>query len=232
MGDLVPVELVTAPLTISQLEDLDLLLERLVAEGATGTQEGVLHGFGVHLNPEVAKLHEDHVVPVVRSFGLLEEYLRAHEDLTRARRLLPFIQPWPTTLIDRFAQPEAANWTMDALVLNYLEETNSRNHSLDMLPLFMAYDSDGHLNVAGQVGANVSARPTYHYRLPESRLGQKGWSLADEWNPWVLVEEVAATPELLERLAGEWRQRRKSILEGSASWSNHVEAVLTKAGLA
>ena len=111
--------------------------------------------------------------------------------------------------VDSVMRPKAdAAWHLDRL---------TRDRELDLLPLF------AHL-VPDQVYATVSEtlvkpRPTFHYRLPNSRVDDAAWGgVIEEWNRWVAVERLAAdAPRLAEarvevrdRLAGEndqgWRE--------------------------
>lgn len=225
----VPVEIITAPLTVDVLARVETLLDELVAAGAAGSQDGIIYGFGLHLNPEAAGETAADILPVVRAYALLEEWLRAIDPVDPSRRLLPFVDPWPTALVDALAI-EGASWGLDDLVRAYADFTPTRNRGLDLLPLLE------HLRpelLASAMAADKlkGGRPTYHYRLPEARLGAEGWSLAYEWNRWVLVERVAADAALLEDLAQTWRDHRAvaPILRGD--WSAKVGARLAGASI-
>lgn len=228
-GDLIPVELVTEPVRPDDFPLVETLLAALRDKGATGTREGFMHGYGVHLNPEVVAPTAADIVPVVRAFGLLEDWLRNCENLTGARRILPFIEPWPLSLVDRFAHDEAADWSLEDLISAYLAETDSRNHSLDMLPLFLHLDENhlgGRMQVAAKVSSSVSGRPTYHYRLPESRINEPDWTLAREWNSWVVVERAAANPALIAALSQAYRQHRTEVFGTRHDWAQKVAHLL------
>lgn len=203
----VPVELVTGPLAPDQMPVLDELREALCAAGAEGSRHGVLFGFGVHFNPQVASLDLPGLLPVLTAFALCEDALRAAMQIDISRRVLPFVQAYPRALADALAgdAPE----TLDALIGLYLDITPSRNRGLDMLPAFAMVQPERVHEAAGDA---VSARPTFHYRLPDCRIDETGWSLATEWNRWVLIERIAARPQLLAALAAAWQEHR-------ASWS-------------
>src|SRR5690625_1257105 len=49
----VPVEMITPPLQIQEFEILDHAIAALREAGATGTEGGAFHAFGLHLNPEL-----------------------------------------------------------------------------------------------------------------------------------------------------------------------------------
>jgi hypothetical protein len=81
--------------------------------------------------------------------------------------------------------------------------------------------------VAGQVAEDtvvaradepnkIKARPTFHYRLPDSRVDDPKWSFACEWNRWVEVERLAENPDHLRALSDETLRREGSGLSGAA----------------
>lgn len=225
----VPVEIVTAPLLPADLVAVDSLIADLVAAGAEGSQDGILYGFGMHLNPEVAGTDAAHILPVVRAYALLEDWLRAMDPLDPSRRLLPFVDPWPRPLVDRLAAA-GAGWDIDDLLRTYADLTPTRNRGLDLLPLLE------HLRPAALAERMDPAtlkggRPTYHYRLPEARLGAPGWSAIYEWNRWVLVERVAADPDLLAHLAGLWAGHRDSLTAMRGDWARQVQTTLADAAI-
>ena len=45
----------------------------------------------------------------------------------------------------------------------------------------------------------MSARPTFHYRLPNCRVDEPDWRIAHEWNAWVTVEALAADEDALHK---------------------------------
>ncbi|MFU8883530.1 MAG: amidoligase family protein [Rhodobacterales bacterium] len=223
----VPVEIVTDPLTHAQLPRVEALITDLVAAGAAGSQDGVFYGFGLHLNPEITAETAAGVLPVIRAYGLLEDWLRAIDPVDPSRRLLPFVDPWPRSLLDALAET-AATWGLDDLARSYAALSPTRNRGLDLLPLLEHLRPD--IMAAGMEADKLKGgRPTYHYRLPEARLGAAGWSLAYEWNRWILVERVAADPALLDRLAQEWRAHRGALTSLRADWAKTVNKVLAAA---
>jgi hypothetical protein len=67
----------------------------------------------------------------------------------------------------------------------------------------------------------INARPTFHYRLPDARVSDPGWSIAPDWNRWVAVERVAADRGRLERLG-----RAYLAFPGEAkSWADAAERI-------
>ena len=223
---IVPVEIVTDPLSRRGLARFERLREALCAAGAIGSRGGTLLGFGLHLNPEVADRATSAVVPVLRAYALLEGWLR-RDRLDPTRRVLPFVDPYPPRFVDRLAA-EAGTWTLDRLADVYLEETPSRNRGLDLLPLLRDLDEARVLRALGAGARSVGARPAFHFRLPDSRVDEPGWRIAHEWNRWRLVEVVAADAALLDRLAEDWQNRPRRITTTAADWRRHVGGLLAE----
>ena len=227
LGQLVPVEIVTPPLDFGDLPQVDALIVAMRDAGARGTRDSLAFGFGVHLNPAVAAEDAAFILPVVRAYALMEDWLRAADPINLARRILPFVAPWPRALIDRLAA-EGKDWTIDDLARAYLALSPSRNRSLDLLPLLEHLCPDRVIAAMGK-GATKGGRPTFHYRLPEARIDETDWTLAYEWNRWCLVERVAARPNLLADLAEDWAAYRAAYTTLRGDWPREVEARLRQA---
>ena len=225
LGDLVPLEIVTPPLDPDTLPQVDRLVAALRAAGARGTREALRFGFGLHLNPEIAG--PETVVGVCRAYGLLEDWLRATDPIDPARRALPFVDAWPRALVDRLAA-EGADWQVADLADAYLAMTPTRNRGLDLLPL-LEHLEPARVAAALPEGQAKGGRPTFHYRLPEARVNEADWSVAYEWNRWVVVERVAARPDLLEALAEEWLAHRAALFTIRPDWARTVEEHLRAA---
>ncbi|SDI90243.1 amidoligase family protein [Alloyangia pacifica] len=224
----VPVEIVSDPLEVAQIAELDRAIVALREAGAEGTGSGVLSAFGVHFNPEVVSLDYADIMPVLTAHALLEDYLKRAAGTDFSRRVMTWVAPYPRALVDRLAA-EAPPATMTELIDTYLQLSPSRNHGLDMLCIFAQIDE---ARVAAAVDMElVSARPTFHWRLPDCRIDEDGWTLAQEWNRWVLVERVAEDTDLLRRLCAAWRDHRDSITSIRMDWSFRVERMLQGAGL-
>ncbi len=100
--------------------------------------------------------------------------------------------------------------------------TGNRNRGLDLWPLL------GHLapgvcaRLRGRPVAN--ARPAFHYRLPDSRLGQPGWSPRQALAQWDRLEAAADDPDAFEAL-------RRACLD-NADWRiGHAEYLDAVAGV-
>jgi Putative amidoligase enzyme len=192
---IMPYEVATPPLPIDRLGAVDGLVAELRRHAARGTRPNPLHAFGLHLNPEVASRGPGWILAQLRAFALLAPTLRAAIGVDLARRLSRFITPYPADYVRRIVDP-AYRPDLASLIDDYLDANPTRNRELDLLPLF------AHLmprRMRRRVAdPRVRPRPTFHYRLPDSRVDERGWSVVAEWNRWVLVERFAADGARLE----------------------------------
>lgn len=226
---LVPVEIVTPPLTFEMLPQVDHLRAALREAGAAGTRDGLLLGFGLHLNPEIPGGTVDDLLPTLTAYALLEDRLRYGGEMDVARRVLPFSDPFPRGFVDALAG--ARGWTLENLFDACLSHNATRNRGLDMLPVLAHLDPDRVAQALDGLGA-VSGRPAWHYRLPDCRIDEGGWSVAAEWNRWVQVERVAADAALLDRLRTAWQDHRAALTTLRPDWRAQVDEILARAGLA
>ncbi|NVK41899.1 MAG: amidoligase family protein [Oceanospirillaceae bacterium] len=225
--EVIPVEVVSEPLDIKGLSALDDLRAALRDAGAEGTRSGLVYGFGVHLNPSIAGRDAKGITYPLLAYALIESWMRDSHPIDFSRRVLPFTDPYPTRLVEALC--EAGFVTPEAAMDIYLETTSSRNYGLDMLPIFAWMDQD---RVTKAIGDDaVSARPAFHFRLPDCRIDEPGWSLRHEWARWRLVEQVAADEGLLARLMREWQEMHGSVVLRRAPWAERSGEMLEEAGL-
>ena len=225
--EVIPVEIVTEPLDRDGLIALDGLRAALREAGAVGSGGGVFFGFGVHLNIQIASQDAAGVVPPLLAYALIEDWLRSANPIDQTRRVLPFTAPYPTRLVQRLVGlgPAAA---LPHVIDAYLQEAPSRNHGLDMLPVF-AHLAPGRSTQA--LTAATSARPAFHFRLPDCRIDDAGWTLDHEWRRWRTVERVAADSATLEALAHGWAEAHGAVTLSRAQWARDCGAMLRARGL-
>jgi len=208
LGDIgrlwVPVEIVAPPVPITRLPELDVIVQDLRTAGAEGTDEGFLYAFATQLNPEVPSFEHESILAHLKAFLLLSDWLRKEIDLDVKRRLLPFIDPFPKRYVEKVVDPEYRP-SREQLIDDYLEANPTRNRELDLLPLFS--ELDPHRVRARIDDPLIKARPTFHYRLPDTRLRDPGWGLVTEWNRWVRVERLAADEDRLRAAGKEYLTR-------------------------
>lgn len=218
---LVPVEVVCPPLPFDQLPRLTPLIDALREAGATGTDDSPIAAYGVHLNCEIPAPDGDHLDRYLRAFALLQWWLVDRQHLDLARRLSPYIDLWGEDyLCHLLAQPGRQR---TSLIDDYLAFNPSRNRALDLLPLFAAIDEARVRKVVDD--PRIKARPAFHYRLPDCRIEQPDWSLADAWNPWCAVETLAADRPALDRLGHDFLAARQPLIGViRRDWVAHVDA--------
>lgn len=210
IGSLVmPFEIAAPPVPFERLPELEALVDGLRERGAAGTGASPLFAFGLHFNPEVAATDADYVVDHLKAFLVLAPWLRAQIRIDPTRRITGFIAAFPVEYAAKVVDP-AYRPDMDTLVADYLAANPTRNRELDLFPLFAHLDPE--TLFATIRDPHVRPRPTFHYRLPNARIGEPGWSLAQDWNRWVAVEELAADRARLDALGAAFRDyaaRRK-----------------------
>lgn len=226
--EVVPVEIVTEPLDRDGLIALDDLREELRRAGAVGSGGGLFFGFGVHLNVEIAAEEAGAVVPPLLAYAVIEDWLRAANPIDQTRRVLPFAAPYPTRLVERLAVL-GARADLRHVIDAYAQEVPSRNHGLDMLPVFAWLDP---ARIGPALTGATSARPAFHFRLPDSRIDEAGWTLDSEWRRWRTVERVAADRDALRALARDWRAAHAGVTLSRGQWARRCGAILRQHGLA
>lgn len=219
--EVMPAELVAPPLRYDQLELVDEIARALGRAGASGTQDQPYYAFGVHINPEVWSSAVADILATVRAFSVLQRYLIDILDVNRARRITPYITPYPDRYLDLVLDPYYEP-DQDMLIDDYLRENPTRGRALDLLVLFGTLD-EKRVRLA-LPHEKINSRPAYHYRLPDSRVGIPSWSVREELRSWALVEHLACDPALLEEAMEDMRTELAQRLltparpDPSASW--------------
>ncbi len=215
----VPAEIVCPPIPIPELGEIDRLREALRRKGAKGTGDALHYAFAMQFNPELASLEIDFVLRQFRAFLLLEDWLRKVSGRDILRRILVFANPFPRSyarlVLDEGYAPDWGRFIDD-----YLFDNPTRNRDLDLLPLFAQVDP---MRLARQVrDIRVKARPTFHYRIPDSRIDEPDWTIVGEWNRWVRVERLAADEEMFRKL----RRAFFAFRGGRDEWADLVAALI------
>ena len=191
---LVPLELVSPPLPLDRLDDVERIISALRDAGAKGTSDAITNAFGMQLNPEIPAEDAETVLRYLRAYLCLQDWLfeRAHVNL--ARRATPYVDPLPIAyarrVVDLAYAPDLAT-----LIDDYLDANPTRNRALDLMPLFAHLDEPRVRRATDD--PLIKARPTFHYRLPNSEIHRPDWHFADAWNDWLEVERLAADGERL-----------------------------------
>ncbi|HSH42595.1 MAG TPA: amidoligase family protein [Arenicellales bacterium] len=200
----VPWEIVTDPIPMTRLMELEPLISALRRAGARGTRYSPWYAFGLHLNPEMPALDAATILSYVRSYTCLYDWLVVREQLDPSRKwFTPYIETFDSAYIDLILEDDYAPG-IEALIDDYLQANPTRNKSLDMLPLFAHIDED---RVRAAVDdPRIKARPALHYRLPNCDIDREGWNLNLPWSHWLEVEDLAADPEKLQRACHAFRR--------------------------
>ncbi len=187
----VPVELVTGPLDAEGLRTLDRAIAALREAGAVGTRHSPLNAFGMHLNVECVPLTPARAIRVASAYAFVEPWLRRQMEVDLARRATPFVDPYPAGYLRALARgsAEGTEPTLARFIEVYAYWNPTRNRGLDMWPLL------GHLDEAAAEaaleGPVKNARPTFHYRLPDSDIENPDWTPRTELARWDRIEGVA-----------------------------------------
>lgn len=208
IGDLssgfVPTEIVGPPAPLDALPDFDRLIDALRGAGAEGTEDGLSYAFGLQLNPEAASLKAADILSVLQAYVLMSPLLRRRIRVDPLRWLLPYVDPFPADYARRILARGYAP-DLGQLIDDYIADNPTRNRELDMLPLFAHLDED---RVRARLDDPlIKARPTYHYRLPNTNLADPEWGVITEWNRWIIVERLAAAENRRRQLADTYLQR-------------------------
>lgn len=223
---IVPVEVVSPPLPLPRLADVQSLIARLRSAGAKGTGAGISYAFGMQFNPELPALDAGTILAYLKAFLCLYDWLRARSALDLTRRLTGFMAPFPGGYVRKVVDP--AYWPeRDTLIDDYLIDNPTRNRALDMLPLFLHLDQK---RVRKSVDdPRVKPRPTLHYRLPNSEIDREDWGIHLAWCDWLKVEALAADKDSLDRLCAtykEWLDRPLEHVLGD--WAREIEPWLDR----
>ncbi|MAD73968.1 MAG: alpha-L-fucosidase [Rheinheimera sp.] len=217
---LVPVELVTPPLSFAQLNTVAELIAKLREAGAKGSSESLRYAFGLQLNPEIPAADENVLLRIIQAFVCLQPWLRQRENIDFIRNLTSYIEPYPTAyqqkILDKNYQPSLAK-----LIDDYLEFNPSRNRALDCLPLFLHLDKERVRAVTDN--KLIKARPAFHYRLPSCEIHQADWSLQRAWDGWAQVEMLAYDQKRLQQCMAAYQHYMAKIGSSKKSWVSEVE---------
>ena len=194
----VPYELTTPPIPHNALYEAQKVKELLRELGAKGTKASPIYAFGMHINPEVRAVDVSTLLSDLRAFFILYEYVVEWLKPDLTRRITPYINPF-----DReyrlLVLTEEYNPTLEEFIDDYLKYNPTRNRALDLLPLLTWIDEERVRNMLPD--EKIGKRPTYHYRLPDSRVDEEEWCVCDAWNSWVLVERLSLDEEARKNLS-------------------------------
>ena len=225
VSKVIPYEITTPPLPITEIHKFEPLRQALYEHHAEGTKAALTNAFATHINPEVPSKEAGSILNYIRAFLLLYPWMLRKCEIDLARRTTSFINPFPAKYIDLVLDP-AYNPDLDRLIEDYHLHNPDRNRPLDMYPLFAALRKEK-VDTYHDIG-NVKSRETFHYRLPNSLINSPEWSLAMEWNNWVIIEELANDPEKIKQLSKEYFALKDDTIIGfETKWTKHTDKWLS-----
>ncbi len=191
---IVPLEVVSPPLPMSRLHEVETLIEALREAGARGTSDRFSYAFAMQLNPEVPDSDPAVLRDYLQAFLCLYPWLYKRADIDLTRRLTTYIDPFPIRYVRRVI---AADYHPDiaTLIDDYLADNPTRNRALDLLPLFLHLDEARVRTITDD--PLIKSRPAFHYRLPDCEIDLPEWGLHLAWHDWLEVEAMAADSKRL-----------------------------------
>lgn len=225
ISTVIPNEISMPALPLTEMDKAENLKEALRLAGAKGTKDSMLYAFAMHLNPELPTKNVETLLAYTRSFLLLYPWLfrASGVDFTRSK-LTTFISPFPESYFHLVLDP-GYNPDLDTFIDDYHHHNPDRNRPLDLYPVFAFLDKEK-IDAIPDIG-KVSARPTFHYRLPNSLVDDPTWSLAQEWNLWNEVEKLASQPGKVIELGKEYLRIEAKELDGFENvWINKIEELV------
>lgn len=222
----VPVEIVTPPLAMSDMNIVDKITHALRKKQAKGSNASFIYAFGLHMNAEVVSQEPDYLLNHIRAFTLLYDWIceDSHVDLTR--QISGYIKEYPEDyikwILDTHYAPDVVT-----LIDDYLRLVHSRNFALDMLPCFADIDKYRVMQKAKEPNL-IKPRPAFHYRLANCLIDEDHWSVGKEWDYWVAIEALANDENRLFTLMEQyWGMRRGSLLASRGKWIKHLADTIT-----
>ena len=199
---LVPFEVVAPPIAMTDLWQLEDLFVSLRNSDAQGTHASAKNAFGLQLNPEMPDCEAATILNYMRAFLCLYEWLKMRCDVDFSRRLTSYVDPFGKDYVRKVLKPSYQP-AIDQLIDDYLEFNPTRNRALDMLPLFAHIDEP---RLRAKIDDDrVKARPTLHYRLPNSLIDDPQWGLIHPYRDWLQVDNLAMDKARLEKVCQAYR---------------------------
>jgi len=211
----VPFEIAAPPIPIENIHDADIMVEQLRLNGALGTTHTLYYAFGVHFNIEPPSQDIEDVLKLFKSFLLIQKWIEIQSEVDIARKISPYINDFPKEYIKKIIDLDYKP-TQEEFLDDYIKDNPTRNRILDMLPQLAFWDEK---KVRGYLpNEKINPRPTYHYRLPNSKVNLFRWNLSQEFQLWVIVELLANNEEIFEKMSKEFLIQLDSPLFNKNEW--------------
>jgi hypothetical protein len=187
----VPRELITAPMPIARLPEMDTVVASLRTAGARGRGAVLWDSLGLHFNIDPPRLDTATVTAFLKAFLIIGDRLRQEIVRGSFRRALVLPPDYPQAYKRRVLDPDY--WPdLTELTEDYLAANPTRRRALDLLPLLAHFDEERVRSVLPH--EKIGSRPVFHYRLPQAHLSDPAWSIMPDWKRWLSVERLAMDP--------------------------------------
>ncbi|MGB7401619.1 MAG: amidoligase family protein [Arcobacter sp.] len=220
----VPFEIATPPIPIKDLKEADKLVESLRLNGALGTTHSLYYAFGVHFNIEPPSQNIEDVLRLFKSFLIIQKWIELQSEVDIARKVSPYINDFPKEYIKKIIDLDYKP-TKEEFLEDYIKYNPTRNRILDMLPQLAFWDEEEvrkHLPKE-----KINPRPTYHYRLPNSKVNLFRWNLSQEFQLWVIVEILANNEKIFNKMSKEFLLQLDSPLFNKNEWIEQCHGYIT-----
>ena len=154
--------------------------------------------------------------------------MTAHE-VDFARKVSPYVDLYPAAYLKQVLSRGAPS--LDEIFDDYLAHNATRNRALDLLPLLAEIDEDRVRRAVDD--PKIKARPAFHYRLPNCHIEREDWSLANAWNVWCVVENLAQRSDDLSDLGAAFLEADRPLIGVSRDdWVAFIDTWLKDRALA
>jgi hypothetical protein len=222
--DIVPYEISTPPLPLDKIEMVESIVEILAQNDAKGTTHKIYYAFGLHINVEVISLDVKSLLSYLRAYVILQDFINKDAKVNLARKITPFIDNFKSDYL-KYILDENYNPTIEDFIQDYIKFNPTRNRSLDMLPILGFIDEKTVRKLLPD--EKIKIRPAFHYRLSNSNIGDENWKVSDEWNRWILVENLANEEQSIAQLSKEYVSYLDDFIHLDA-WEDKIEKWLKK----
>ncbi|MAR91390.1 MAG: hypothetical protein CML06_11015 [Pseudomonadales bacterium] len=222
----VPWELVTPPVPVSRLHEIDRLFASLRDAGAQGTRNSIRYAFGLHLNPELPATDAETILAYFRAYLCLYEWLADQDRIDLTRRITNYIKHFNKDYIQQVVDLRYRP-TLSGFMEDYMQANPSRNRSMDLLPMFAHLDEPRVRNRVDD--ARIKGRPTLHYRLPNCDIDNPRWNLHRPWRNWLKVERLANDRDRLQQFCNEYSRYLKTFDLFGGEWLKISSRMLREA---
>ncbi len=220
----VPFEIATPPIPIEHIYEADEMVEQLRLNGALGTTHTLYYAFGVHFNIEPPSQDIEDVLRLFKSFLLIQKWIELQSEVDIARKISPYINDFPKEYIKKIINLDYKP-SKEEFLEDYIKYNPTRNRILDMLPQLAFWDEK---KVRGYLpNEKINPRPTYHYRLPNSKVNLFRWSLSQEFQLWVIVEALANDKKIFNKMSKEFLTKLDSPLFNKNEWIEECHGYIT-----